>query len=223
MRLWMRWQSLIAMAFLALNVDVVVMPGLSWLGLDLWTVVFVGAVAGTAEPTYWLWYSGWFVRKSERAQRAVRQFRLSGDLRRLEELWFDLKDTATDIQDLMSESAENHLTIDTPAKQQVLDGLLGFIGRTHIWMTYPVMAGLGVLPLGWLFAIVIQRTRKPSVPGAFALFLALNAAKTVLIGVGFLFMPLWAKIATLGTIVSIVVWRIRTAVRVIRARRLATA
>ena len=222
MRLVWRWQSLTAITFFLLNVDLVVMPCLSWLGFDLWTIALLGAVAGTVEPSYWYWYSGWFVRRLKRSDRGLRlerQFRLSGDLQDLERRWLELTDTISDIQDFVAESAEHHLDIDTPAKKHALDALLGFLGRTHIWMTYPVMAGLGLLPFGWLFAIVIHRTRSPRVPEAFILFLAVNAAKTAAIGVGFLLLPLWAKVAILSTVFSIIGWRVRKAVRAIRARR----
>lgn len=172
MRLWLRWQSLTAILFFALNVDAVVMPGLSWLGCDLLTVVVLGALAGTVEPVYWLWYSGWVVQ-----------------------------------------------SVESSVRQKILEGLVRFITNTHTWMTYPIMAGLGLMPFGWFFAIVIQRTQHPSAPGSFSLFLVVNAFKTAAIGVGFLMMPLWLRIAIPSGIVVIASWRLWRAIREIRNKR----
>jgi hypothetical protein len=169
MRLIFRWQSVTAIVFFALNVDAVVMPGLSWLGCDLPTVVVLGALAGTVEPVYWLWYSEWV------AQR-----------------------------------------VDSSLKQKVLERLLGFITSTHVVMVYPIMAGLGLMPLGWFFAIVVQLKQRPSAPGSFSLFLVVNAFKTAVIGVGFLLMPLPVRVLVPLCILTIAGYRLWRALAVTR-------
>ncbi|HXV27220.1 MAG TPA: hypothetical protein VD862_04330 [Candidatus Paceibacterota bacterium] len=214
-RWWLRWPTWVAVFFFFLNVDLVVMPFVAtvW-GFDGWRLFLVAALAATTEVEYWHWYAGWLARNisaSQPAKRTVSDFKYHGMVGNVQELWWKAQDTAIAFRNWFVIHARQQMEIDTPLKQGMLDGAVGIIRHTHVYMTYPIMIGLGAVPFGWAVGIVLNRVHK--VPGAFLLLLAVNAMKTWLLGLVYLWLPLWAKALIIVTIAGLVAWRIRGFVR----------
>lgn len=212
MPLWRRWQSLLAILLFFLNVDYVIMPALQWVWkMDGWPLFWCAVLAATAEVVYWNEYAKWLVRHVKRSgpvRRTARAFASDGLQDDFERLVESVRGFGADSWDWFVEHARSHTDADSPGKQRVLQGVLGVIKNTHIWMAYPMMLGLGLCPFGWAVGIVVQRVVQA--PGAFLVFLAANAMKTYLLGLLYLLLPWWIRVSTVLTVISVVLWKIRT-------------
>jgi len=205
----LRWPSLVAGIALFLNVDVVVMPLLTLFGVHGLLLFVLAVCAASAETGYWFWYSGWLARNLAQVdpiRQTARTFQREGFSDEFDELWIRIRSFVMDARDWFVEHATQQMEMDTPLKQEVLSGALGMIRSTHIWMMYPLMIGLGTMPGGWVFAIILCRVNR--VPGAFPLFLAVNGIKAWVLGLAYLWLPWWAKFLGWFLFGSILLWRI---------------
>ncbi len=209
MRLWLRWQSLTAIAFFLLNVDFVVMPVLASFGVCGWRLFWAAAFFATVEPVYWDWYAKWVVRnvkRTERIQRVTSAFVNQG-------LWQQCKAFARDKFDWFVEHARIHA--NGGGNEELRERAVALVRGTNVLMAYPLMLGLGIFPSGWPLAIFLNRIFP--VPGGFILFLAANAVKTYLIGLGYLSLPWWAKLLVVVAAALLLAFGVRNIVRKVSA------
>ena len=143
-------------------------------------------------------YAGWLVRNAQRME----QVRTTTNT---------LVALAQNSWDWFIRHAQQHDQVDSAFQQSILNGAVGFIKSTHVVMTYPMMLGLGLLPLGWAVGIVLQRL--VPVPGAFVVLLIANAFKAYILGILYLWFPWWVKILILLTVAGLMAWSIRSVVR----------
>lgn len=208
-RLWRRWESIVAALLFLCSVDVVVMPLMSLIGIAGVALFLVAVSAASAEVAYWYWYAGWLGRnlvKTEPVQRTAHDFTDRGFTGEFEGLWRGIREFGNDARDWLIEHATHKMAVDTPLKREMLDSALGIISTTHVWMMYPMMIGLGLMPYGWLFAILLCRAHR--VRGAFVLFMLFNALKTYALGVAYVWLPLWFKLGAWLVMMSVVLWRV---------------
>ena len=191
----LRWPSVMAIIFLALNVDFVIMPTLAHFGVRGWHLFWCATSAATTEVLYWYWYSGWLARNIKNAgppKRTAEQFVEEGLFGKLKKLFFRARDFGFAFRLWFVESALHQMEIDSPWKKGLMHGAYDIIKHTHKLMTYPMMIGLGFCPFGWSVAIVLSRVHY--VPLAFPLYLIVNAFKAWVLGMAYLMMPLWSKL-----------------------------
>lgn len=187
--LWQRWPTIIAIAFFLLNVDLVLMPVATTMGISRgWPLFCLAAFFATVEPMYWNWYAKWVVRNAKRSERA-RSVSTAFTQQRLVE---QIRLFVVEKFDWFIEHARLHAE-GGEATGELRKNAVALIRGTHILMTYPLMLFFGLLPSGWPFAIFIQRVFP--VPCGFVVFLTANAVKTYAIGLGYIWLPWWGKAA----------------------------
>lgn len=215
--MWLRWPSVMAIFLFFLNVDYVIMPFLTGIGISGWSLFWAAAWCATGEVVYWNWYSKWLVRNAkttERYRRVAREFSRQGLHSQFTVALESSREFLADAWEWFVQRSLEHERVQEPLKNQMLKGADSFIRGTHTFMTYPLMLGLGLCPSGWAVGIVLERLRP--VPGAFAILLAANACKTYLLGRIYLWLPGWAKVALLVIVAGLLVWSIRKTVRKVR-------
>lgn len=216
----LRWPSVLAVVCLALNVDFVIMPALSSFDITGWDLFWCATVAATAEVLYWYWYSGWlarYIKASGPPRRTARHFKEEGLLRKVKRLANKAIEVGEALRDWFVEHAVHQLELNTPWKKGLMDGAYDIIKHTHKLMMYPLMIGLGCVPVGWSVAIVLNRVQY--VPLAFPLYLFVNAMKAWALGVLYLWMPLWAKLLLWAVLILLLVSQIRKFLPRKRARQ----
>lgn len=211
----LRWPTILAIVFVFLNVDLVIMPALSEFGVNGWRLFLAATTAATIEVLYWEWYAGWIARNVQQTKpvrRTRRRFIKHGFVEDLIELYEQAKETGQELWHWWCDNAKGHLEIDTPAKKRMMSAAEYAIKDSGTFMVYVLMIILGSLPLGWAVGLAITRVYKAR--GALFLLLCVNALKAWGLGIAYLWAPLWAKLLLLATVLFFVV---RKAIRFIRA------
>ncbi len=175
------WPVIVAIIVLAIDqvgttlLAVVGLRGATFLGLS----VMIGIVA----VGYGHWFLGWFTdnaRSSEPVQQTAQDFKDAGHLDRAQDLWDISASLAGDIWDWFVQRLRDQLGAKGRFKRLVLTVSLAIIRNTHIWMTYPVLVGLGLLPLGWIIGVIVCRAHP--VRGGLIVLMLCNAIKTYYTG-----------------------------------------
>jgi hypothetical protein len=175
------WPVIVAIAVFA--VDQFGTASLAAVGVRGWWFLGLSILIGIVAVGYGYWFLGRFaadMRDSIPAQATAQDFRDAGLLVRLKFYWEGSASLIDDMWSWFVERLHDQLSAKGRFKQWILKISLALIRSTHVWMTYPVLIGLGLLPLGWIIGVIVCRAHP--VRGGLGVLMTCNAIKTYVTG-----------------------------------------